>query len=72
MKPHEVEPLPLIKTCLTNLERLCGNGKGHSVKERQNEDKVQQKGHERRQQAGGGGEGGVITERERGSVLKRS
>lgn len=50
---------------MTNLERFCGNGNGQSVKERQNEDKVEQKGHERRQQADSRGEGGVITERKR-------
>lgn len=48
---------------MANLGRLCGNSKGQSVKERQNQDKVKQKGHERRQQAGNRGEGGEIKER---------
>lgn len=46
-RPHEVEQLFIIKTCLTDSQSFCGNVKGQSVKKRQKEDKVQQKGHER-------------------------
>ncbi len=43
LRPHEVEPLFLILTCLTNLKTFCRNVKGQSVKKGQNEDKVKQK-----------------------------